>query len=160
MPCVDCQAIAPEPYERGFEIVDMKLEAVVVPVSDVDRAKRFYETLGFRLDVDHVASEDFRVVQLTPPGSECSIIIGNGITSAVPGSVEGLHLVVSDIEAAHAELVGRGVDVGEVFHYAEVEGQVPGPDPERRDYGSFASFGDPDGNGWLLQEVKVRALGG
>ena len=96
--------------------MDMKLEVVVVPVSGVDRAKRFYETLGFRLDIDYVASEDFRVVQLTPPGSECSIIIGNGITSAVPGSAQGLHLVVVDIEAARAELVGRGVHVGEVFH--------------------------------------------
>jgi catechol 2,3-dioxygenase-like lactoylglutathione lyase family enzyme len=146
--------------------VDMKLEVVVVPVSDVDRAKRFYETLGFRLDIDHVASEDFRVVQLTPPGSECSIIIGNGITSAVPGSVQGLYLVVVDIEAARAELVGRGVEVGEVFHdvggvfhHTGAEGRATGPDPERRDYGSFASFSDPDGNGWLLQEVKTRAPG-
>ncbi len=144
----------------------MKLEVVVVPVSDVDRAKRFYEQLGFRLDIDYVASEDFRVVQLTPPGSECSIIIGNGITSAVPGSVQGLHLVVVDIEASRAELVGRGVDVGEafhdvggVFHHVGAEGRATGPDPERRDYGSFASFSDPDGNGWLLQEVKTRAPG-
>jgi catechol 2,3-dioxygenase-like lactoylglutathione lyase family enzyme len=144
----------------------MKLEVVVVPVSDVDRAVRYYETLGFRLDIDHVASEDFRVVWLTPPGSECSIIIGNGITSAVPGSVQGLHLVVVDIEAARAELVGRGVDVGEVFHdvggvfhHSGAEGRATGPDPQRRDYGSFASFSDPDGNGWLLQEVKRRAPG-
>jgi catechol 2,3-dioxygenase-like lactoylglutathione lyase family enzyme len=148
-------------------IVDMKLEVVVVPVSDVDRAKHFYETLGFRMDIDHVASEDFRVVQLTPPGSECSIIIGDGITSAVPGSFEGLQLtVVADIEAARAELVDRGVDVGEVFHdvsgvfhHAGAEGRAPGPHPELDDYGSFASFSDPDGNGWLLQQVKVRAPG-
>jgi catechol 2,3-dioxygenase-like lactoylglutathione lyase family enzyme len=144
----------------------MKLEVVVLPVSDVDRAKRFYETLGFRLDIDYVASAAFRVVQLTPPGSECSIIIGNGITSAAPGSVQGLHLVVVDIEAARAELVGRGVDVGEVFHdaggvfhHSGAEGRATGPDPGRRDYGSFASFSDPDGNGWLLQEVKTRAPG-
>jgi catechol 2,3-dioxygenase-like lactoylglutathione lyase family enzyme len=144
----------------------MKLEVVVLPVSDVDRAKRFYETLGFRLDIDYVGSEDFRVVQLTPPGSECSIIIGNGITSTRPGSVQGLHLVVVDIEAARSELAGRGIDVGEVFHdvggvfhHVGTEGQATGPDPKRRDYGSFGSFSDPDGNGWILQEVKTRAPG-
>ena len=146
--------------------MDMKLEVVVVPVSDVDRTNRFYKAMGFRLDIDYVAGKDFRVVQWTPPGSECSIIIGDGITSAEPGSAQGLQLVVVDIEATRAELVGRGVDVGEVFHdaggvfhHAGAEGQVPGPDPERRDYGSFASFSDPDGNGWLLQEVKNRAPG-
>ena len=146
--------------------MDMKLEVMVLPVSDVDRAKRFYQTLGWRLDADFVVNEGFRVVQLTPPGSECSIIIGNGITSAVPGSVQGLHLVVFDIAAARAELVGRGTDMsevfhdaGRVFHHAGNVGRVPGPDPERRDYGSFASFSDPDGNGWLLQEVKMRAPG-
>lgn len=146
--------------------MNMKLEVVVLPVSDVDRAKRFYETLGFRLDIDYVGSEDFRVVQLTPPGSECSIIIGNGITSTRPGSVQGLHLVVVDIEAARSELAGRGIDVGEVFHdvggvfhHVGTEGQATGPDPKRRDYGSFGSFSDPDGNGWILQEVKTRAPG-
>ena len=146
--------------------MDMKLEVVVVPVSDVDRAKRFYEAMGFRMDIDHVAGEDFRVVQLTPPGSECSIIIGTGITAAAPGSVEGLQLVVVDIVAARADLVSRGVEVGEVFHdlggvfhRAGTEGRAAGPDPERRDYGSFASFSDPDGNGWFLQEVKTRAPG-
>ena len=146
--------------------MDMKLEVVVLPVSDVDRAKRFYGSLGWRLDADFVTGEDFRVVQLTPPGSECSIIFGKGVTSAVPGSVQGLHLVVVDIEAARAELVGRGVDVSElfhdiggVFHHAGVEGRASGPDPARRSYGSFASFSDPDGNGWLLQEVKTRAPG-
>jgi catechol 2,3-dioxygenase-like lactoylglutathione lyase family enzyme len=145
---------------------DMKLEVVVVPVSDVDRAKSFYQGLGFRLDIDYVGDEGFRVVQLTPPGSECSIILGDGITSAEPGSVQGLHLVVRDIEAARAELVERGVGVGElfhdaggVFHRAGTEGRVSGPDPERNDYASFASFSDPDGNGWLLQEVKTRAPG-
>jgi catechol 2,3-dioxygenase-like lactoylglutathione lyase family enzyme len=134
--------------------VDWKLELVVVPVSDVDRAKTFYtEKVGFNLDVDHRASEDFRVVQLTPPGSACSISIGKGITGAAPGSVEGLHLVVSDIEAARAELVDRGVDVSEVFHF-ESGKRVPGPDPQRRDYGSFLSFSDPDGNSWVVQEVR------
>jgi catechol 2,3-dioxygenase-like lactoylglutathione lyase family enzyme len=134
--------------------VDWKLELVLVPVSDVDRAKTFYtEKVGFDLDVDHRAGDDFRVVQLTPPGSACSISIGKGITQAAPGSVEGLHLVVSDIEAARAELVDRGVDVSEVFHF-ESGKRVPGPDPQRRDYGSFLSFSDPDGNSWVVQEVR------
>ena len=134
--------------------MDWKLELVVVPVSDVDRAKTFYtEKVGFNLDVDHRASEDFRVVQLTPPRSACSISIGKGITGAAPGSVEGLHLVVSDIEAARAELVDRGVDVSKVFHF-ESGKRVPGPDPQRRDYGSFLSFSDPDGNSWVVQEVR------
>jgi catechol 2,3-dioxygenase-like lactoylglutathione lyase family enzyme len=144
----------------------MKLEVLVLPVSDVDRAKGFYEALGWRLDADFVTSQDFRVVQLTPPGSECSIIFGTGVTSAVPGSVQGLHLVVYDIEAARTELVDRGVDVSEVFHdvggvfhHAGTEGRGTGPDPKRRDYASFASFSDPDGNGWVLQEVKTRAPG-
>ncbi|MEH2236049.1 VOC family protein [Nostoc sp.] len=144
----------------------MKLEVLILPVSDVNRAKGFYESLGWRLDADFVTGEDFRVVQLTPPGSECSFIIGNGITSAVPGSLQGLHLVVFDIETARAELVGRGIevsevfhDVGGIFHHVGYEGRVPGPDPERHDYASFASFSDPDGNGWLLQEVKMRAPG-
>jgi catechol 2,3-dioxygenase-like lactoylglutathione lyase family enzyme len=144
----------------------MKLEVVVVPVSDVDRAKQFYESLGWRLDADFATGADFRVVQLTPPGSECSIIIGTGITSAEPGSTQDLQLTVFDIEAARAELVERGVDVSEpfhdvggIFHHAGTEGRVAGPDPKRSDYGSFASFSDPDGNGWLLQEIKVRAPG-
>jgi catechol 2,3-dioxygenase-like lactoylglutathione lyase family enzyme len=146
--------------------LDMKLEVVVVPVSDVDRAKSFYQTLGFRLDADFVAGDDFRVVQLTPPGSPCSIIIGTGITSAAPGSAESLLLVVYDVEAARAELVGRGVDVSEVFHdvggvfhHAGTAGRVAGPDPEGRSYGSWVSFSDPDGNGWLLQEIKTRLPG-
>jgi catechol 2,3-dioxygenase-like lactoylglutathione lyase family enzyme len=144
----------------------MKLEVVVVPVSDVDRAKAFYESLGFRMDIDYVGDAGFRVVQFTPPGSECSIILGAGITTAAPGSSDGLQLVVADIEAARADLVGRGIevsavfhDVGGVFHHAGSEGRAPGPDPERSDYGSFVSFSDPDGNGWLIQEVKVRAPG-
>jgi catechol 2,3-dioxygenase-like lactoylglutathione lyase family enzyme len=134
--------------------MDWKLELVIIPVSDVDRAKTFYtEKLGFNLDVDHRAGEHFRVVQLTPPGSACSISIGNGITSAPPGSAQGLHLIVSDIDAAHAELVGRGVDVGGVQHF-ESGAMVPGPDPQRSDYGSFLFFSDPDGNSWAVQEVK------
>jgi catechol 2,3-dioxygenase-like lactoylglutathione lyase family enzyme len=141
----------------------MRLEVVVIPVSEVDRAKRFYGGLGWRLDADVVTGDDFRVVQFTPPGSPCSIIFGRGVTSAAPGSAQGLHLIVSDIVAARAELVDRGVDVSEpfhdvggVFHHADDEGRLNGPDPERRSYGSFASFSDPDGNGWLFQEVTAR----
>ena len=134
--------------------MDFKLELVLIPVSDVDRAKTFYtEKVGFDLDVDHQAGDEFRVVQMTPPGSACSITIGKGITNAAPGSVRGTHLVVSDIEAARAELVGRGVDVSEIRHL-EPSGWVPGPDPERRDYGSFADFSDPEGNTWVLQERR------
>jgi catechol 2,3-dioxygenase-like lactoylglutathione lyase family enzyme len=140
-------------------LVDYKLELVVVPVSDVDRAKSFYsDKAGFTVDVDHRAGEHFRVVQLTPPGSECSITIGTGLTQTAPGTYQGLHLVVTDIEAARAELVGRGVEVSEPFHFGE-GGQTSGLHPERADYGTFASFSDPDGNGWLLQEVRSRAPG-
>jgi len=139
--------------DKGEFLVDLKLELVLIPVSDVDRAKAFYtEKVGFNLDVDHRAGDDFRVVQMTPPGSACSISIGKGITKAAPGSVEGLHLVVSDIVAARAELVGRGAAVSEVRHL-ESGGWVPGPDPQRGDYNSFADFRDPDGNSWVLQEV-------
>jgi len=138
--------------------VDFKLELVVVPVSDVDRAKEFYtEKAGFTLDVDHRAGEAFRVVQLTPPGSACSITIGTGVTQVAPGTYQGLHLVVTDIEAARAELVERGMDVSEPFHFG-AEGQAPGLHPERADYGTYLSFSDPDGNGWLVQEVKYRAM--
>jgi catechol 2,3-dioxygenase-like lactoylglutathione lyase family enzyme len=134
--------------------MDWKLEVVVVPVTDVDRAKDFYaEKLGFNVDTDYRAGEDFHVVQLTPPGSACSISIGKGITKSPPGSTQGLHLAVADIEAARAELVERGVEVSEPFHFDE-GGQRPGPDPERRDYASFLSLEDPDGNGWLVQEKK------
>jgi len=133
--------------------VDFKLEVVVIPVSEVDRSKAFYERVGFRLDVDHQPNDDFRVVQLTPPGSACSITFGKGLSEATPGSAQGLHLVVSDVEAARAELVERGVAVSDVFHFGG-SGQEPGLDPERRDYASFASFSDPDGNSWLLQEVS------
>jgi catechol 2,3-dioxygenase-like lactoylglutathione lyase family enzyme len=146
--------------------MDMKLEVVQVPVTDVDRAKRFYEAAGFRLDADFPVGDDFRVVQLTPPGSDASIIIGDGVTTAQPGSTEGLQLVVSDIEAARAELLDRGVEVSEVlhdaggvFHHGGTDGRVPGPAPERGSYGSFVSFSDPDGNGWVIQEVTVRLPG-
>jgi catechol 2,3-dioxygenase-like lactoylglutathione lyase family enzyme len=146
--------------------VDLKLEVVVVPVSEVDKAKDFYTGLGWRLDADFATSESFRVVQVTPPGSPCSVIFGTGLSSAAPGSVQGLHLVVSDIEAARAELLERGADVSEpfhdvggVFHHAGTEGRVSGPDPERRSYSSFASFSDPDGNEWVLQEITTRLPG-
>lgn len=138
--------------------VDMKFEVVVIPVSDVDRAKRFYGSLGWRLDVDFDKGA-FRAMQFTPPGSSCSIHFGKGITSAEPGSAHGLFLVVSDIEAARADLVGRGVEVSEVFHRAPGEAPQPGPDPARRTYASYASFSDPDGNTWLLQEVTARLPG-
>jgi catechol 2,3-dioxygenase-like lactoylglutathione lyase family enzyme len=132
--------------------MEFKLELVLIPVSDVDRAKSFYaDNAGFNLDVDHRASDEFRVVQLTPPGSACSIAMGVGITDAAPGSVKGTHLVVTDIVAARGDLVGRGVEVSEVRHLAS-GAWVTGPDPERRNYNSFADFSDPDGNTWVLQE--------
>jgi catechol 2,3-dioxygenase-like lactoylglutathione lyase family enzyme len=133
--------------------MDFKLELVLLPVADVDRAKVFYvEKAGFALDVDHKAGETFRVVQLTPPGSACSIALMRNPDAA--GSLGGLHLVVNDIETARAELVHRGVEAGEPYHFDPSAGQMPGPDPERRDYATFMSFKDPDGNGWLVQEVR------
>ena len=132
--------------------MDFKLELVVVPVSDVDRAKAFYEKAGFNVDVDHRAGDSFRVVQLTPPGSACSITIGIGLTTSEPGSYRGLHLVVTDIEAARDELAGRGIDIGEPFHFG-AEGQTSGVMADRSDYGSYLQFSDPDGNVWLVQEV-------
>jgi catechol 2,3-dioxygenase-like lactoylglutathione lyase family enzyme len=146
--------------------VDMKLEVVVVPVSDVDRAKDFYEALGWREDADFVTGEDFRVVQLTPPGSDCSVIFGAGLTTAAPGSADGLQLVVSDIDAARAELVAGGAPVSEVFHDAggvfhhggDTE-RVEGPSPDKQSYGSWLSFADPDGNTWYVQEVTTRLPG-
>jgi catechol 2,3-dioxygenase-like lactoylglutathione lyase family enzyme len=144
----------------------MKLEVVVVPVADVDRSKDFYKALGWREDADFSAGEDFRVVQVTPPGSGCSVIFGRGVTSVTPGSMRGLYLIVDDIDAARSELIDRGADVGEVFHdaggvwhHAGTEGRVAGPAPDRQSYGSFASFSDPDGNGWTLQEVTTRLPG-
>jgi catechol 2,3-dioxygenase-like lactoylglutathione lyase family enzyme len=152
--------------------MDLKLEAIIIPVSDVDRAKKFYEeALGFRVDVDHRAAvyeevlgfryrgeESYRIVQLTPPGSQCSIQIGKGLTQVTPGIYQGLYLITSDIEATRAELVKRGVQVSEPFHFGP-QGQTPGLEPERASYNSFVSFSDPDGNGWLIQEIKQRAPG-
>ncbi|MBF6132096.1 VOC family protein [Nocardia otitidiscaviarum] len=147
--------------------MDMRLEVVVLPVDDVDRAKAFYtERLGFRLDADFPVDDGYRVVQVTPPGSECSIILGTGVTAAAPGSLRGLHLIVTDIEKAIAELSERGIavdgpfrDATGVFHRAGTESRVPVAHPERRSYGSFAAFTDPDGNGWFVQEVTRRAPG-
>lgn len=147
---------------------DLKLEVVVVPVSDVDRSKRFYEGLGWRLDADFAFDNGFRVVQFTPPGSGCSVQFGTKITSAAPGSAEGLYLVVSEIEAARAELAARGAEVSQVFHAGtpgaqfkrdSTSGRVSGPAPDHASYRSFATFSDPDGNGWLLQEIKTRLPG-
>jgi catechol 2,3-dioxygenase-like lactoylglutathione lyase family enzyme len=146
--------------------IDMKLEVVVIPVSDVDRAKRFYGDLGWRLDIDYTAGDDFRVIQFTPPGSGCSVIFGKNVTVAVPGSAQGLHLIVSDIQAARDELLRRGVgisepfhDAGGIFHHAGAEGLLSGPNPQRKSYASYASFSDPDGNGWVFQEVTARLTG-
>ena len=149
--------------------MDMRLEVVVIPVSDVDRARAFYTTLGWRLDADFVDDDHLRIVQLTPPGSPCSVQFGTGLTAAAPGTAPALYLVVSDIEAARGELVGRGVAVSPVFHCAtgfacrfgdeSTKGRVPGRAPERATYASFATFSDPDGNGWLLQEITTRLPG-
>jgi catechol 2,3-dioxygenase-like lactoylglutathione lyase family enzyme len=146
--------------------VALKLEVVVLPVADVDRAKAFYQGLGWRLDADFSSGEDFRVVQLTPPASPASIIFGTGITNAEPGSIDSFVLAVTDIEAARDELSRHGVqvsevfhDVGGVFHHAGTEGRVSGPDPQGRSYSSWASFSDPDGNGWMLQQITQRLPG-
>ncbi|HYU39790.1 MAG TPA: VOC family protein [Acidimicrobiia bacterium] len=133
--------------------MDLKLEVLVLPVSDVDKSKAFYEQAGFNADVDTQPNENFRIVQLTPPGSACSIIIGKGLTTAAPGSAQGLTLVVSDIEAARAYFIERGIDISDFFHFGP-EGQEQGLDPERQDYGSFVSFTDPDENSWLVQEKR------
>jgi len=157
--------------EASAANIDMKFEIVVIPVSNVDRAKEFYEKLGWRLDADFDNGKDFRVIQFTPPGSGCSVIFGKNITPAAPGSAQGLYLIVSDIQAARENLLRRGVKVGEVFHgagdvftgsdepYLFGRIRVSGPDPERRSYRSFASFSDPDGNGWLFQELTTRLPG-
>jgi len=151
--------------------VDMKFEIVVIPVSDVDRAKEFYGRLGWRLDVDYENGKDFRAIQFTPPGSGCSVIFGKNVTAAAPGSAQGLYLIVSDIEAARKELLGRGIQISQVFHdgggvnagtdepYLFGRLRVSGPDPEHCSYRSFASFHDPDGNGWLFQEITTRLPG-
>jgi catechol 2,3-dioxygenase-like lactoylglutathione lyase family enzyme len=157
--------------EASVARVDMKFEIVVIPVSDVDRAKEFYGRLGWRLDADYDNGKDFRVIQFTPPGSGCSVIFGKNVTGAAPGSAQGLYLIVSDIEAARKELLRGGVKVSEVFHGAANEYAGPdepylfgrirvgGPDAEHRSYRSFASFSDPDGNGWLFQEITARLPG-
>jgi len=137
--------------------IDMKLEVVTLPVSDVDRAKRFYQSLGWRLDADIAVGDAFRVVQLTPTQSACSVAFGKGVTTGEPGSVQRLILAVDDIDAARADLVSRGIEISGLFHLAG--GPVPGPDPEGRSYQTYASFSDPDGNGWLLQEIKTRLPG-
>lgn len=141
------------------QTVDTKLEVITIPVSDADRAKRFYGGLGWRLDADIAAANAFRLVQFTPRGSSCSVQFGRGLTAAVPGSAQRIYLVVADIEAARAELMAQRVAVSEVFHLSGSRGQESGPDPARASYASFASFSDPDGNGWLLQEVRVRLPG-
>ena len=145
---------------------EMRLEVVVIPVSDVDRARDFYASLGWQVDADFPVQDGYRVVQLTPPGSGCSIILGEGVTTAAPGSTQGLQLSVFDIDQARADLAAKGVDVSEVFHDATgvfrhggTEARVSGAAPEHADYGSFVSFSDPDGNGWLLQEIKTRLPG-
>ena len=152
----------------GVPRVDLKLEAVVIPVADVDRAKKFYGNLGWRLDADFPFDNGFRVVQFTPPGSGCSIQFGTNITSAPPGSAQGLYLIVSDIEAARSELIAHGAVVSQVFHAGTpgaqfqpggTSGRVSGPAPDHASYGSFATFSDPDGNGWLLQEITTRLPG-
>jgi catechol 2,3-dioxygenase-like lactoylglutathione lyase family enzyme len=178
MPCtspdidIETKNTRTDGISRGGTALDLKLEVVVVPVTDVDRAKRFYvEALGFRMDVDHRSetyegglgfryrgAPAYRIVQLTPPGSACSIQIGIGITDATPGSTKGLYLVTSDLEGVRAQLVEHGVDVSEPFHFGP-EGATPGIDPGHRDYNSFVTFDDPDGNGWLVQEIRVRAPG-
>jgi catechol 2,3-dioxygenase-like lactoylglutathione lyase family enzyme len=137
----------------------LRLEVITLPVADADRAKRFYGGLGWRLDADIVAGTAVRIVQFTPPGSPCSIQFGRGLTVAVPGSAQRLYLVVADVAAARADLIARGADVGEVFHLGGPAGRQSGPDPARTSYASFASFNDPDGNSWLLQEVTVRLPG-
>jgi catechol 2,3-dioxygenase-like lactoylglutathione lyase family enzyme len=146
--------------------MDMKLEVVVIPVSDVERAKTFYTALGWRIDADVAPSDDFRVVQLTPPGSPASVIFGTSVTAQTPGTAQGLHLIVNDIDAAHDDLKRLGAepsevfhDAGGIFHHAGTDARVPGPDPKHSSYSSFLSFSDPDGNGWILQEITTRLPG-
>lgn len=145
---------------------EMRIEVVVIPVSDVDRAKRFYAALGWRLDLDAAPNDQYRVIQFTPPGSSCAIIFGRGITTAAPGSAQGVHLVVSDIVAVRNQLLARGIEVSEpfydsggLFHHANRELVTEGLQPQRNSYGSYASFRDPDGNGWVIQEITVRLTG-
>lgn len=152
----------PAPLDK----VEMKLEVVVLPVSNIERSKRFYAELGWRLDIDYEGKDGYRVIQFTPPRSECSVIFGSKLTTAAPGSVKGLHLVVSDIQAARDDLRSRGIAVSEpfhdpvgIFHHASMHDLVPGPNPERKSYASYASFVDPDGNEWIFQEITARLTG-
>jgi catechol 2,3-dioxygenase-like lactoylglutathione lyase family enzyme len=156
-------ALPLEPRGAPWAPIDMALEVIVLPVSDADRAKRFYGTLGWRLDLDFRGEAGYRVIQFTPPGSGCSVIFGSNVTSAAPGSAQGLHLIVSNIQSVRDELVRRGIDVSEpfhdtggVFHHADGKGQASGLNPRRQSYASYASFKDPDGNGWVMQEVTAR----
>jgi catechol 2,3-dioxygenase-like lactoylglutathione lyase family enzyme len=162
----------PEPSEPTLSSarpwpIEMALEIAVIPVSDVDRARQFYGALGWRLDLDFKAAEDYRVIQFTPPGSGCSVIFGSNVTAAAPGTAQGLHLIVADLASAREELLRRGIDVSEpfhdvsgVFHHSNAQGIVSGLNPQRHSYASYASFRDPDGNGWLLQEVTARLAPG
>lgn len=165
---MDTTRIKNETAIRGAtaQPTEMKIEVVVIPVSDVDRAKRFYADLGWRLDLDITADQMYRIIQFTPPSSSCSIIFGRGVTTAAPGSAQGVHLIVSDIVAARAQLISQGIEVGEpfydaggLFHHASRESLTQGLQPQRNSYGSYASFRDPDGNTWLLQEITVRLTG-
>jgi len=151
------------PEAADMASMEMRLELILIPVSDVERAKRFYAGMGWNLDIDFSSGGDYRAVQFTPPGSECSIMFGAGITTAAPGSVQGLHLIVSDLVAARKLLLGRGIDVGEpfhdeggVFHHVDAAKLTRGVNPERKSYASYASFSDPDGNIWVLQEITAR----
>jgi catechol 2,3-dioxygenase-like lactoylglutathione lyase family enzyme len=151
---------------KNAKPIDMKIEVIVLPVSDVDRAKRFYTDLGWRLDLDITADDSYRVIQFTPPGSSCSIIFGRGVTMAAPGSSQGLHLIVADLTAARARLLEQGIEVDEpfydavgLFHHAKPEALTRGLQPQRNSYGSYASFRDPDGNAWVLQEISIRLAG-
>ena len=158
------EAALREPAATGK--IDMKLEVVVIPVADADRAKRFYGDLGWRLDIDYTAGDNYRVIQFTRPGSGCSIMFGKNVSKAAPGSVKGLHLIVSDIQATREDLLRRGVavselfhDTGGIFHHAEGERLITGANPQRKSYASFASFSDPDGNGWVFQEITAQLTG-
>jgi uncharacterized protein GlcG (DUF336 family)/catechol 2,3-dioxygenase-like lactoylglutathione lyase family enzyme len=148
------------------DTVDMKIEVIVLPVSDVERAKRFYANLGWRLDIDYQGKDNYRVIQFTPPGSGCSVIFGGNVTTVAPGSVKGLHLIVSDIVAACVDLRSRGIavsepfhDLGGIFHHVSANDLATGPNPQRKSYASYASFSDPDGNGWVFQEITARLTG-
>lgn len=148
------------------DVIDMKIEVIVLPVSDIERAKRFYARLGWRLDIDYPGKDNYRVIQFTPPGSGCSVMFGGNLTTAAPGSVKGLHLIVSNIEAACDDLRSRGIavsapfhDPGGIFHHASANNLAAGPNPQRKSYASYASFSDPDGNGWVFQEITARLTG-